>query len=1239
MAPFIPSVTRRRSDVPEQKKAQFSWSGGEIGPRTLGRSDIDRWQSSAEKMRNWVALPQGGVQNRPGTKYFGYENQKRDVASLVTFTSTTATNPVRLNAASPHGLTTGDEIVITEDNGRGSSAITGISITTLFGIDRVLVTASAGHGFLDGDRILIEGVVGAGNLTSALNGQEFLVDISVVGGASTILALDDLNGTAHDGAGYGPYISGGVMSDRSLTFNHSNLAGLVGSVDVINSTDLFMLGINESGTNVSHSGVLYKLEPSARVLSVPFTYNTDDTYALFFGNQSMMVAKDGALVLEAPITLSAMSYARPGVRMRLDCATPHGFATGDEVLLSNEFTPLIPNDHGDKRYRVEVDAAIGGGAPITNIGPIGLGSTVIFIFCPTGHGLVHNQVFLVEDVVGMPELNGKQFRAWFVDAVNVILLKTDLTQYSATDPAGYVSGGVVKQVDEFAIFIDETGGNVAGAISLTGTVTVSRYVLLGTPWLSSDLDKLDYSQTTDTLTVTCPGYEPRTITRSSGGLSSDDTWTIETLNFIPSIAPPDPLTVVGVSNGNHRVAITSVEKKTGQESLPSETWTSTGRETTVDYETVDGAFEYNIYASPINDPTLGLNGISTSGRAVFNTLASVAGSVTGGVFIQTDRPPALTNPFLVRDAGNVITGISKADPPVITLTDAHGIEVDDIVEIIDCAGLTALNNRFFIVEAVTHTPETVSLKYANTLFEATTFTSGPPIGILYHSRATDTPTAVTYHQQRLVLANTPLHQQAIYMSRSESYTSMGTSVPLVNSDAVSLEIADTEANAIKWLVSMQQLIALTSNGIYAVTGDSNGIITPFASTPVAQYGGGVGDVKPIKYGEAILYVSREGDRVYELLASSDFNSAKSYIPGDISVLAQHLLKDRAITDMAATHSPYQVVWCTRDDGVLLGLTYVREYEVFAWHTHDTVGEFESVAAVGEGKYTGTYLCVKRSVNNRTRRYFERFDNRDFIDIQDAFFVDSGLTFDDANVATADLFNLNPLIFTVTAHNYAVGDFFDMEHKIRGPQGLVPGKLDGVRFKVSAFTATTISVSDLDDVAFDGQEALTGVTTRTLTMHRCVQSVMGLDHLVGETVSILADGSPKERQVVDVSGSLTFTEFHSRIIAGLPIEADLRTLPPDAVGGPFESLQGIPLRTIRASLLLDETIGLKFGPDFDNLTDVAWRSDEAYGVATRPFSGQKFVSIDKKWDRGQVAVRQSDPLPATILTLNTVIEGE
>ena len=590
MAPFIPSVTRRRSDVPEQKKAQFSWSGGEIGPRTLGRSDIDRWQSSAEKMRNWVALPQGGVQNRPGTKYFGYENQRRVVANPITFTSTTATNPVRLNTSSPHGLTTGDEIVIVEDNGRGSSSITDIFVTPIFGTNRVLVTAASGHGFSAGDRILIEGVVGAGTLTSALNGQEFLVDLSAVGGSSTVLALNNLNGTPHDGTGYGAYTSNGVMSDRSLTFNHSNLAGLVGSVDVISSGSLFMLGINESGTNVSHSGVLYKLEPSARVLSVPFTYNTDDTYALFFGNQSMMVAKDGALVLEAPITLSAMSYTRPGVRMRLDCASPHGFATGDEVLLSNEFTPLIPNDHGDKRYRVEVDAAIGGGAPITGIGPIALGSTSIFISCPAGHGLADNEVFLVEDVVGMPELNGKQFRAWFIDATTIIVLNTGGGLYHATNPTGYVSGGLVKQVDEFSIFLDETGGNVAGAISLTGTVTVSRYVLLATPWLSSDLDKLDYSQTTDTLTVTCPGYEPRTITRSRDGLSSDDTWTIETLNFVPSIDPPDPLNVVSVSNGNHRVAITSVEKKTGQESLPSETWISSNAQSIVDYETVDGAF-------------------------------------------------------------------------------------------------------------------------------------------------------------------------------------------------------------------------------------------------------------------------------------------------------------------------------------------------------------------------------------------------------------------------------------------------------------------------------------------------------------------------------------------------------------------------------------------------------------------------------------------------------------------------
>ena len=57
----------------------------------------------------------------------------------------------------------------------------------------------------------------------------------------------------------------------------------------------------------------------------------------------------------------------------------------------------------------------------------------------------------------------------------------------------------------------------------------------------------------------------------------------------------------------------------------------------------------------------------------------------------------------------------------------------------------------------------------------------------------------------------------------------------------------------------------------------------------------------------------------------------------------------------------------------------------------------------------------------------------------------------------------------------------------------------------------------------------------------VRTFSGLDHLEGKTVSILADGAVMAQTVV-TGGSVTIAEPASKVHIGLPITADLVTLP-------------------------------------------------------------------------------------------------
>ena len=87
----------------------------------------------------------------------------------------------------------------------------------------------------------------------------------------------------------------------------------------------------------------------------------------------------------------------------------------------------------------------------------------------------------------------------------------------------------------------------------------------------------------------------------------------------------------------------------------------------------------------------------------------------------------------------------------------------------------------------------------------------------------------------------------------------------------------------------------------------------------------------------------------------------------------------------------------RNDGTLLGLTYVPKQEVAAWHHHDTDGLFESCCCVREGSEDMLYLVVNRTIGGATKRFVEGMHTRRVTTQSDYFFVDCGLTYTGAPV--------------------------------------------------------------------------------------------------------------------------------------------------------------------------------------------------------------------------------------------------
>ncbi len=271
----------------------------------------------------------------------------------------------------------------------------------------------------------------------------------------------------------------------------------------------------------------------------------------------------------------------------------------------------------------------------------------------------------------------------------------------------------------------------------------------------------------------------------------------------------------------------------------------------------------------------------------------------------------------------------------------------------------------------------------------------PPQNRNPFNSANNYPGTVGFYQQRQIFANTNNEPQTLFTTRTNEFNSLRTSSPLRDGDAITLTITSGQINEIRHIVPVDQLLLLTSGGEWRVTEDADGVLTPSAGVRIQSYNG-ASKVTPAVINNTVIYLQEKGARIRDL--NYQF-SDDGYVGNDLSIMSEHLFENHQIIDMAYADEPYGILWCVRDDGVMLGLTYLREHQVWGWHQHKTEGKFESVTVISEDGRDALYVGVSRVIGGETKRYIERLEKRNSIDSADAFYVDSGLSYMGAPATT------------------------------------------------------------------------------------------------------------------------------------------------------------------------------------------------------------------------------------------------
>lgn len=252
------------------------------------------------------------------------------------------------------------------------------------------------------------------------------------------------------------------------------------------------------------------------------------------------------------------------------------------------------------------------------------------------------------------------------------------------------------------------------------------------------------------------------------------------------------------------------------------------------------------------------------------------------------------------------------------------------------------------------------------------------------------PGSIAFHQQRMVLGGTNSEPNTFYMSRVGDFENFRKSRPQMDDDPLEFQIASGSIDSIMWIASFGAMLVGTASAEYKVMGGGEqSAITPKECYVTAQSYWGSSRMAPLIIGNSIMHCQRHGSRVRDLHYSLEKDG---YTGNDLSVMAPHLIEGHEIRQWSFQQTPSSSLWCVRDDGLLLALTYMKEQEIWGWSKHKTQGSVRSLAAISGGSMDEVLMVVKRHINGADHYFLERMEQPFGQDdaIEDAFYVDCGL---------------------------------------------------------------------------------------------------------------------------------------------------------------------------------------------------------------------------------------------------------
>lgn len=448
--------------------SQNQFNAGVFSPRLHGRTDIDKYGAAVKTAENCYTTVQGPIIRRPGTQFVAYTKDSSATIRLAKF---------QFAKDDAYVMEVGNQYIRLYNNS-GQVTETAQNITGISQANPGVITIT-GHGYSNGDEVYITGVAGM----TEINDTNMPYEVANV--TANTFTLKDYDDNAVNTTSFTAYSSGGTAAkifEITTPWSNSEAADLTwaqfGDVIYFAHPDYEprkLTRVSETNWTLNTLSAapppLYEkgYAPSTTVTPAATTgtgvnFTTGVSGVFLTADIGRQIVNESSGETGRAIITSVTSSQVAVCDIVEDFTDTNAIASGDwkmdlSPICDLEWDGVAAGSIVNVRSRYLTGAKAPGTA-ITGITQANPG-----VVTSTAHGLSNGERVVLNDVIGMREVNGVTYRVAGATANTFQLQNTNTSAYTA-----YSSGGTVREVLEDDLIDAFQTSDVGRYINVAGGV-------------------------------------------------------------------------------------------------------------------------------------------------------------------------------------------------------------------------------------------------------------------------------------------------------------------------------------------------------------------------------------------------------------------------------------------------------------------------------------------------------------------------------------------------------------------------------------------------------------------------------------------------------------------------------------------------------------------------------------------------------------------------------------------------